>query len=955
MGKRSRFRHRGKNRAPKPQSSPAAGGTSVARSDAPSNEQIKEGLDKGDFETVISLLREEESKYPLTDAQLTDLAHALLFGDKEHYPDSALEAIRRIKIHSARSRRIEIRCYIGKGEWDKAVELAESLLAENDTPLTRYVLCLALLKDRDVEDLKVYSLDHLTDEKKERLSTSARLKEVLESTINQDGCYPEFFCWIELIWRQEGEADSEKKDLRRGIELLQRALEIYPNDEQIRYQLAQRLVEAGDAKAALELLQWSLTAPGASGVPFLEGCDIAARAGDPNTALRFLEAAETAEVVSGSGKDLRKAELLKMTDKPDEARLLYETVSSNTEDPNARRAALTKLVMLDAEVADPEQLSEHLSSLVATWLDCLDGADRYSDGVMPVWIMYKRPHYRHQSYTSDLWGSYEDAREMADIVLQRLPEIEPRTSELTRARLFQLLHKACSMTEGGSEAQITEQLVKYAHLLDSRHVWYDIEETAKRLGDYLTAFDAHIRYCLMSLDGDKELYPYFESGDWNEEGEELPIEKCLEKVNKKVSTAIHRKFLKHLKTADSKAKEQVFLPIFIENLAPLYVAHQMYKQIVEGSEKLLEDFPDDTDLLWKHAYYSHELESHYAAEKSYKHLLELQPDYYSALHNLALILRGRRDLKDALELSDKAVALATDDEQLAKLNKSIRADIELEEQAKTKWEEVDFYKRKILYHLRHSEFRNYAGLSKKAEIDEKPLRGHCRRLVEQGWLAEIGERHCKISRMLWLLPNDLLAQALDKTYRGKAPASGGAGLNHTPDFNSAQGIRTTYVSAGSRDVIKPVFNSQNEYRFYSEFVHLFPHHMVVPNMSLQSVFKYDGIKGLLSSEDFRYYLMAQVDICIISLKDFRPRYAFEIDSVFHDSEAQMVKDDRKDRIFRVGGVPFIRMRPFGFTTDEDIKNEIVRAMRALPEVFKGETPNLSLELDMDEMEADGVF
>jgi hypothetical protein len=231
--------------------------------------------------------------------------------------------------------------------------------------------------------------------------------------------------------------------------------------------------------------------------------------------------------------------------------------------------------------------------------------------------------------------------------------------------------------------------------------------------------------------------------------------------------------------------------------------------------------------------------------------------------------------------------------------------------------------------------------------------------VEQGWLAEISERHCKISRMLRLLPYDLLIQALDTSYRGKSAASRGSGHIYSSDFDGSQGIRTTFVSAGSREAIKPVFNSQNEYKFYCEFVHLFPHHMVVPNMALQSVFRYEVMKGLLSSEDFRYYLMAQVDICIINLKDFRPRYAFEIDSVFHDSQEQMVRDDRKDRIFRVGGVPFIRMRPFGFTTDEDIRNEIVKAMRALPEIFKGDSPNLSLELDMDaaidDMEADGVF
>jgi len=134
--------------------------------------------------------------------------------------------------------------------------------------------------------------------------------------------------------------------------------------------------------------------------------------------------------------------------------------------------------------------------------------------------------------------------------------------------------------------------------------------------------------------------------------------------------------------------------------------------------------------------------------------------------------------------------------------------------------------------------------------------------------------------------------------------------------------------------------------FYCEFVHLFPNHMVIPNMALQSVFSYDILKGLLSPDDFNYYLKAQVDICIVSMIDFLPRYAFEIDSVFHDAEDQLARDERKDRIFRVGNVPFIRMRPLRFNTSKEMREEIIESMRAMPEQFKAITTNLSLELDM---------
>lgn len=142
------------------------------------------------------------------------------------------------------------------------------------------------------------------------------------------------------------------------------------------------------------------------------------------------------------------------------------------------------------------------------------------------------------------------------------------------------------------------------------------------------------------------------------------------------------------------------------------------------------------------------------------------------------------------------------------------------------------------------------------------------------------------------------------------------------------------IRANEEYVFKPVFNSTREYTVYRVLTTLFPNHMVFPNMGLQALFQYDRLKPLLSSEEFGYYLKAHVDCCVTSTATYLPVVAFEVDSEYHDTAVQQERDQRKDHIFQVGGVPLVRIRVYGQPTPDALREQIIEALRPLAQTLR---------------------
>lgn len=127
---------------------------------------------------------------------------------------------------------------------------------------------------------------------------------------------------------------------------------------------------------------------------------------------------------------------------------------------------------------------------------------------------------------------------------------------------------------------------------------------------------------------------------------------------------------------------------------------------------------------------------------------------------------------------------------------------------------------------------------------------------------------------------------------------------------------------------KTIFDSPNEKLFYHALVSLFPNYLVFPNMASSAIFDYDAMKGLLNEgQVFEYFLKSRVDFCVVSAINYMPLVAFEVDSSYHDTERMSQKDSQKDLIFHQCGVPLVRYRFTHEVDVDELKTEILRALK----------------------------
>lgn len=146
------------------------------------------------------------------------------------------------------------------------------------------------------------------------------------------------------------------------------------------------------------------------------------------------------------------------------------------------------------------------------------------------------------------------------------------------------------------------------------------------------------------------------------------------------------------------------------------------------------------------------------------------------------------------------------------------------------------------------------------------------------------------------------------------------------------------VRAQGTSAVKQVFNSQREYSIYQVMVQLCPNHLVFPNCALQSVMSFDRMKELVEDSDFGYYLRASVDLVVVSSTTFLPMLAIEVDSVWHDTDKQQERDDRKDRLFAVAGIPFMRLRPVGSPSEDVIRGQVAEHLDELVRSLRTDIP-----------------
>ena len=301
--------------------------------------QIKSLFDKKEYSKIILLLEPLSKKTNLSEPQLSYLAFSLIEDQGKESSDKAFDFISKIKNPSIRDRKVKGWCFIYQEKWDDAVSLLEKLYEEDKTTSTLYAFCIALFKSRNIPELfgKKYSWSEIDEELKDE-ETVSKLKELLIKSLKNKTVYLGFYKWLEEIWYYEN--DEKVYEDKRNLKILNNALKIFSDDEDLRLILVKRYEQIEDLENIIKTLDWVLTAPNPSGEIFVDSIDVFLRMKKPEKALEFYEKANTLELFAGEEKEVLKVEILYKNEQIEEANSIVEKVYSHSKTSKANKFGL---------------------------------------------------------------------------------------------------------------------------------------------------------------------------------------------------------------------------------------------------------------------------------------------------------------------------------------------------------------------------------------------------------------------------------------------------------------------------------------------------------------------------------------------------------------------------------------------------------------------------------------
>jgi hypothetical protein len=134
----------------------------------------------------------------------------------------------------------------------------------------------------------------------------------------------------------------------------------------------------------------------------------------------------------------------------------------------------------------------------------------------------------------------------------------------------------------------------------------------------------------------------------------------------------------------------------------------------------------------------------------------------------------------------------------------------------------------------------------------------------------------------------------------------------------------------NNDFRKSLFNSNQEVEFYLALKRVFDTYQVYPNVALSSVLNFDLIKDRLTSSERDFFLKSSIDFAVLEpFRNYLPIYFFEVDSIWHDTEKQIIKDNIKDKIFSISGQKLYRIRKINNSINEMEFEKLIMEIRDL--------------------------
>jgi hypothetical protein len=121
------------------------------------------------------------------------------------------------------------------------------------------------------------------------------------------------------------------------------------------------------------------------------------------------------------------------------------------------------------------------------------------------------------------------------------------------------------------------------------------------------------------------------------------------------------------------------------------------------------------------------------------------------------------------------------------------------------------------------------------------------------------------------------------------------------DFNVVE-----QFANNSENIIKSIFNSPQEKEFYLACKQIFSSYLILPNVSLTTIFNHNVVKNSFPKY-FDFYLKSSIDFVIVDKETFIPFLFFELDSkTFHNKHSNL-GDSIKNELFEKLGYDLIRL------------------------------------------------
>lgn len=110
----------------------------------------------------------------------------------------------------------------------------------------------------------------------------------------------------------------------------------------------------------------------------------------------------------------------------------------------------------------------------------------------------------------------------------------------------------------------------------------------------------------------------------------------------------------------------------------------------------------------------------------------------------------------------------------------------------------------------------------------------------------------------------------------------------------------------TENLIKSIFNSPQEKEFYLACKQIFTSNIILPNVSLTTIFNQNVVRNQFS-QYFHFYLKSSIDFVIVDEETFIPLLFIELDSKTFHNENSSERDNIKNELFAKLGYDLIRI------------------------------------------------